>query len=117
MKYFKFNEFDSPDQPGSGYLMDPSFLQLLDKIRESAGIPFIINSGYRTPRHNEEEGGKSNSAHLRGLAVDIRAVSGIAKFKIMQAAIFCGVNRIGIGKHFIHIDIDTTLPNPTIWLY
>ncbi len=117
MKYFTFDEFDSPDAPGSGASMDKHFLDLLDKIREAANIPFYINSGFRTPAHNASVGGKANSAHVRGLAADIQAHSGVDKFAIIQAAIINGIQRIGIGKSFIHLDNDSSLPYPTIWLY
>ena len=48
LKYFKFSEFDSPDKPESGKDMDGTFIQLLDKARGIANIPFRITSGYRT---------------------------------------------------------------------
>ena len=31
--------------------MDEDFLSKLDEAREFAGIPFIINSAYRSPEH------------------------------------------------------------------
>jgi hypothetical protein len=37
--------------------MDKHFLRLLDNARQIAGIPFKINSGFRTPKHNEKVGG------------------------------------------------------------
>ena len=70
-KYFNLSEFDSPDQAGSGAYMNPDFLRKLDKARGIAGIPFRINSGYRTEAHNRKVGGVNDSAHLKGLAVDI----------------------------------------------
>lgn len=97
--------------------MNEDFLKLLDRIRADAGIPFIINSGYRTQAHNTAIGGTPNSAHLRGLAVDIRAVGGKAKFIIVSTALKHGINRIGIGSTFIHLDADQSLPTPSIWTY
>ena len=117
MKHFLLSEFDSPDAPGSGSNMDRWFLQMIDEARGAAGIPFVINSGYRTPAHNAAVGGKENSAHQRGRAADIEAKTGAEKFRIVQAAIQAGFRRIGIGKTFIHVDNDGTLPNPAIWLY
>lgn len=118
MKHFNLSEFDSPDAPGSGSNMDPHFLKLLDEMRGEAGIPFIINSGYRTREYNRTlKEATPNSAHTRGMAVDIAAASGVEKWLIVDAAIKARIKRIGIGKHFVHIDIDGTLPNPTIWLY
>lgn len=119
MKFFTLDEFDSPDAPGSGKNMDTHFLELLDAIREEAGIPFHINSGYRTQEHNRspQVNGGPNSAHLRGMAADIRATTGRQKALIVMAAARHGIKRMGIGRSFIHLDCDSTLPNPTIWLY
>jgi zinc D-Ala-D-Ala carboxypeptidase len=54
MKYFKLEEFESPDEPGSGCMMDENFLELLDEARDYAGIPFVITSGFRTVSYNRE---------------------------------------------------------------
>ena len=118
MKYFKISEFDSPDAPGSGAGMDRHFLELLDRAREDAGIPFVITSGFRTVRHNAGlKGSTPNSAHLSGRAADIRALTGRDKWLIVAAAVRNGIRRIGIGRNFVHVDNDASLPNPTIWLY
>ena len=118
MKYFRISEFDSPDAPGSGAGMDRHFLELVDRIREDAGIPFVITSGYRTVRHNAElKGSTPNSAHLSGRAADILALTGRDKWLIVAAAVRNGIRRIGIGRNFVHVDNDASLPNPTIWLY
>ena len=42
MRYFKLEEFESPDEPGTGCMMDPNFLELLDEARDYAGIPMVI---------------------------------------------------------------------------
>jgi uncharacterized protein YcbK (DUF882 family) len=118
MKYFILSEFSSPDVPGSGANMDAHFLGLLDRMREEAGIPFHIDSGYRTMAYNAAlRGATPNSAHTRGLAADIAAPTGREKWLIVDAAIKAGIPRIGIGKTFVHVDIDGTLPSPSIWLY
>jgi uncharacterized protein YcbK (DUF882 family) len=117
MKHFQISEFDSPDIFGSGTNMNNDFLALLDAIREDAKIPFIINSGFRTPSQNIKDGGKSNSAHLKGLAADISAKTSLEKYKIIYSAINYGVLRIGIGSNFIHLDNDLSLPHPVIWTY
>ena len=117
MKYFSISEFDSPDAPGSGNRMDRHYLEVLERIREEAGIAFRINSGYRTPAHNLAVNGGPNSSHLRGLAVDIQANTGRQKALIVRSAMLHGILRVGIGKTFVHIDADSTLPNPALWLY
>ena len=44
----------------------------LEALRERAGTPIIINSGYRSRQLNKKVGGAANSNHLTGCAVDIR---------------------------------------------
>jgi len=117
LRHFQLSEFDSPDIPGSGSSMDTDFLEVLEAIREDAGIPFIITSGFRTEEYNIKVGGVENSAHLRGKAADIRAGNARNKYIIVHFAIKHGITRIGIGKTFIHLDIDQVLPNPAIWVY
>ena len=57
----------------------------LEVLRERAGTPIIINSGYRSPQLNRKIGGAVNSNHLTGCAVDIRT-SGVEQ-AICYAAI------------------------------
>lgn len=117
-RYFAFSEFDSPDAPGSGErMMNRAFIAKLDRIRERVGFPLIINSGYRTPEHNARVGGMPNSAHLRGHAADIRALTDGQRRAIAQAAIAEGITRIGWARTYIHLDVDPTLPQRVVWGY
>lgn len=45
----------------------------LQVIRTKVGNPIIINSAFRTIRHNKKVGGSINSYHLKCMAVDIYA--------------------------------------------
>jgi zinc D-Ala-D-Ala carboxypeptidase len=93
---------------------------LIDKLylaRIDADIPFKINSGCRCKTHNANSGGKSDSAHLTGKAVDIACNNGVTRLTLIYALINVGFNRIGIHPKFIHVDIDETKPQGTIFLY
>ena len=46
--------------------------EVLDPAREKLGMPIVVNSGYRCPKHNREVGGVARSQHLVGEAADIR---------------------------------------------
>lgn len=117
IKYFKRDEFDSPDLPGSGDNMNEDFIKKLDEARREAGIPFIINSGFRTTQHNNKVGGEKNSSHLMGLACDIKVKNNRDRRIIINALIRVGLNkRIGIGSTFIHVDADYHKPD-SFWLY
>lgn len=110
IKYFHPNEFDSPDIKDSGKSMALPLILLLDQIRERVGQPLIITSGYRSAEHNMKIGGKMNSAHLRGLAVDIQARDSSIRFKLVQNAILLNFKRIEVAPAHVHLDIDQTLP-------
>lgn len=115
--YFRSHEFDSPDNPGSGANMHPTFLRMLNHAREIAGIPFRINSGFRTPEHNAKVGGSDTSSHLRGHAADIHATSSTYRYEILSALLQAGFTRIGIAKTFIHVDNDPIKTQKVIWTY
>ena len=97
--------------------MDVNFLAKLDEAREFAGIPFIINSAYRSPEHNAKIGGSPNSSHLKGLAVDIKATDSRTRFNVLNALISVGFTRIGIADTFIHVDLSADKVQNVIWTY
>ena len=122
MRYFTLSEFDSPDQSGSGEMMDPDFLSMLDEARDCAGIPFVITSGFRSVAHNKKlikEGynASRNSSHLLGLAADIYCTDSRSRYIILDALQEVGFTRIGIAPNFIHVDLDTNKPQHRIWVY
>lgn len=117
VEYFSHTDFDSPDLIGSGNKMDKLFIKKLTQARIIANIPFIINSGYRSKSHNAKVGGKKNSSHLKGLAVDIKCTNSRDRYIILRSLISCGFHRIGIGKTFIHVDMDESKSHQVSWLY
>ena len=117
MKYFNYSEFDSPDVPGSGQMMDKDFLNLLDLAREKFDKPIRINSGFRSEQHNKKVGGTESSSHLKGLAVDIACKKSRDRFELINIFLDLGINRIGIANNFIHIDVDPNKSPNVIWTY
>ena len=119
LKYFKLSEFDSPDEPNSGSKMDKKFLEKLDYARHNAGIPFKINSGYRTKAWNSKVGGRVGSSHTGdvGRAADIAYNGSRDRYIIVKSLMEVGITRIGIGKSFIHCDVDKQKDQDVIWLY
>ena len=122
MRYFSFDEFDSPDSPGSGErYMDREFLEMLDEARHISGLQFKINSGYRSQSHNRKVKGVSTSSHLVGRAADIACVHANKRYKIVASLLEVGFTRIGISKSFIHVDNDDLdhggLKKDAIWTY
>ena len=116
-RYFKESEFKACNPSCSLQEMDQKFMNTLDSLRISAGIPLVLNSAYRSIRWDKSHGRNGNSAHTRGKAVDIRCNSSINRMKIIEAALAVGIRRIGIGKSFIHVDADNSLPQNVIFHY
>lgn len=114
--FFRLSEFDSPDVKGSGENMQHSTVEMLDDARGYAGIPLVINSGFRTAAHNRRIGGAPNSTHLRGFGADIRCHTRENFERVALALIAVGFRRFGAGSNFIHVDNDPSLPQ-TQWLY
>ncbi|MBF0516964.1 MAG: peptidase M15, partial [Nitrospirae bacterium] len=76
-----------------------------------------ITSGCRCVSHNKAVGGKSDSAHLKGLAVDIAIDNSHERYLVTKAAITAGIERLGIGTSLIHLDIDKDKQQEVVWLY
>lgn len=97
--------------------LDTKLVEMLDKARDIAGVPFKINSGFRTPEQNKKVGGVKDSSHMSGKAVDIACTSDSNRWKIINSLIDVGFNRVGISKNFIHCDLDKSKSSNVIWLY
>ena len=122
-KYFKWSEFDCKSGKAKGIdNMNFEFIKLLDKAREISGVPFKINSGFRTPEYNKqlaERGFKvaKTSAHMKGQAADISTTTSRIRYKIITALMAVGFKRIGVGEGFVHCDNDETKSQDLIWHY
>lgn len=106
--------------------LDKELCAMLDLARDKAGVPFVITSGLRTADQNSAlSGAVSDSAHLKGLAVDLE-VSGDdhALNRMMYGLDLAGFCRIGLyfsiegstlmPRH-IHVDVDTSKPQQVTW--
>ncbi len=112
-----FDRIEFACQCGCGFAdVDPTLLAMLQAMRDLVG-PIYINSGCRCQKHNKDEGGKDNSAHLTGKGVDIECSNSVHRFKLLVAALTVGFERIGLAKTFIHLDVDETKPPLVAWLY
>ncbi len=113
--------FDSPDLEGSGRCMDPQLLLLLYRLEQHSGYPVRkhINSGARSPSWNAKVGGVSNSSHQipKCQGVDIGVVDITWRNRLIWSAKAVGFKRIGVGRTFIHLDIDPTKSQYVAWGY
>jgi zinc D-Ala-D-Ala carboxypeptidase len=111
--------------------LEPDFVAKLDMARaktveldpEKRGVPFIITSGLRTPEKNQSViGSVPDSAHLKGLAVDLQVHNSHEVSLILDACKLVGITRRGIyvDKSFqpihVHIDMDSDKPDQVVFI-
>lgn len=101
---FSLYEFQCKD---GSYLvkLDSRLVDKLQMLRDKLGVPLTINSGYRTPEHNEKVKGSPTSQHLLGKAADIstRNIS-MPDEKLIDICKALDFDGIGIYDTFIHLD-------------
>lgn len=95
--------------------LDPRLVGMLDEARTIAGVPFVITSGLRTTEENAGAQGVQNSAHLRGLAVDLQCLDATYRFFMLVGLVRVGFRRIGQYDRHIHVDCDESLPQNVVW--
>lgn len=111
-KYFTRDEFKC-HETGENEI-NPDFIETLDQLREDCGFPFVISSGYRSPKH-PLEAVKKTPEPTQGIAADIVVSGGAQRRVLVEKALELGFNGIGVAKTFVHVDIRTT--TPVIWTY
>lgn len=97
--------------------MNEIFMDLLDSARNISGVPFVLTSAYRSKKWEKEQGRDGSSSHTKGIAVDIQSTSSYTRFRIINSLISMGFNRIGIGKDFVHVDLDNDKSPSLVWTY
>lgn len=107
-RHFQLSEFACA---GCGQVrVTPGFIKLvalLDAMREEAGVPCRVTSGYRCPEHNAQVAGAvQDSQHIEGVAADIVLV-GLAMPKAQALAEkYFGDGGIGVYKDgHLHVDL------------
>lgn len=75
---------------------------MLEKLRARVGEPLRINSGYRCPEHNRAVGGRPDSYHLLGVAVDVAKPEGV---DLARHALEVGFSGVIEYDSFVHMDL------------
>lgn len=60
-------------------------VKALQAMRDNIKRPIDVNSGYRQSDYNKKIGGDRNSAHLLGLATDIKPLQGLEAVDVIKA--------------------------------
>lgn len=118
-----FTDKETACKCGCGtYEMSPLFMAKLDNIREIVRQPLTLTSARRCQAHNDKVSTVSHGPHPLGCAADIAVPTSRLRHNLIVAALAVGVNRIGIGDNFIHLDtadeVDKVLYVPhLVWTY
>lgn len=110
---FYEDEFYSPDTRTAR--METEFMYKLQKLRNVVGLPFQIDSGWRTAAYNAILQGASDSKHMEGIAADINHQNwdGSIKFQFISAASALGFS---IGIYEKHFHVDTRKGPKVLWI-
>lgn len=114
LDYFSPNEFRNCIPKCEKDQMDKCFLERLNKARRIAGLPFVLNSAFRSSEYDMQKGRTGNSYHCKGRAVDIKCLDSSKRAVIVSALIQAGFRGIGVANTFIHVD---DRPLKCMWLY
>jgi len=114
-KNFSLIEFNCKDEDGTQVPEElmPNLHKLAESLqilRDEIGEPIHINSGYRTPEHNEAIGGEKNSYHMKAMAADITTKNKTPKKlkALIEKLIGEGKMRqggVGLYNGFVHYDV------------
>lgn len=114
---FLWKEFWSGDKKLGAKSIEPpekyfESIKLMAKelqiVRDLIEKPIIVISGYRTPEWNKICGGANESYHMKGMAVDTRAIGmNIIKYTLYILRFTTKFKGIGLyrDKNFIHADL------------
>jgi hypothetical protein len=88
--------------------------QGLEAVRIVVGEPIIVTSGYRSPKVNSGVHGSKNSAHMKGLAADIKVhglgakeLAGIIAEHYFQIGYDQLINEFGQWVHIAFPDVES----------
>lgn len=109
----EFNCHDGTQTPDELLPNLQTLAENLQVLRDYLGFPIQINSGYRSKEYNAKIGGSPKSAHLKGMAADIRCIKytpAQVREAILKLIADGKMTDGGIGFYdtFIHYDISTS---------
>lgn len=97
-------------------VIDPSIPRIVEFIGWAIKRILRVSSGTRCIKHNKAVGGAPRSSHLTGQACDVMVGSSRERYKIIKAAMNLGVDRIGVSKSHVHLDIAKKKSSPVMWV-
>lgn len=100
--------------------IDPTLVNMLQDSRDATALTYEIVSGCRCKKRNSQVGGKIESAHLEKddrlcKAADIKCILSTTRYTMVKD-LTTRFKRIEVGSSWIHVDIDSALPQNVLFL-
>ena len=86
-------------------LVHPALVLLLQHLRDHFDAVVHVNSGYRSPAHNQAIGGAAQSRHLWGMAADV-TVFGRSPDEVADYLESLDPGGLGRYRDFSHVDVE-----------
>jgi uncharacterized protein YcbK (DUF882 family) len=96
---------DGSDMPAEVFENLVKLINKVQKLRTESGLPFKVNSAYRSEAHNKKVGGAKNSLHTKGMAIDISAPIGTELRQFLLAKRENWKGGFGLYSWGVHLDI------------
>lgn len=87
-------------------MVHPDLVQKLEVLRQMAGAPVVVTSGYRCTGYNKAVGGVDNSYHTLCMAADVW-IYGMSTQQLAEMAEQVSFEGIGVypEQGFVHVDV------------
>ncbi len=107
--HFRLSEYANPTvQRGDNRAyIDAQIVLHVQRMRSGLGRPLILNSGFRSPAHNQSVGGAAFSRHIYGDAVDIDVDQNRADAHVQAQEVFNEAQDVGVD--FVQPLIETSV--------
>lgn len=91
---------------GGGAPVSMRLVTAIQVLRDRAGRPLAVKSGFRCPKYNAGQGGNARSPHLYGTAADIAAPAGLTPRRLLILARNTGLfDGVKLCKGGVHVEV------------
>jgi hypothetical protein len=117
LMYLTWDQFDSPDSPGSGYkFMEREPVLILDQIVNKIKRNLDITLGYTSKSYSDKISLHSRDSHRVGKAIRVRVLNSKKRFDFVKHLILFDIKRIAVSKDTVYFDTDN-LKEPHFYLW
>ena len=117
LMYLTWDQFDSPDSPGSGYkFMEREPVLILDQIVNKIKRNLDITLGYTSKVYADKISLPSQDSHRVGKAIRVRVLNSKKRYDFVKHLILFDIKRIAVSRDTVYFDTDS-LKEPHLYLW